>query len=61
MEFLIMPFKSTLEDIVEESGFDDIEMRSDLLLSSKAEAEAAIEASETPIAVRFKHVALDSL
>ena len=61
MEFLIMPFKTTLDEAIEASGFEDLEMRSDALHGSKADAEAAIEASDMPCAVRFKHVAADSL
>ena len=64
MEFLIMPFKSTLEDVVEQSEFNDIVMRDNTLYATKAEAESAIEtslANGQPCAVRFKHVAIDSL
>ena len=64
MEFLILPFKSAQDEVAEASGFADIEMRADRLHGSKAEAESAIEAAleaGEPCAVRFKHVAVDSL
>lgn len=64
MEFIVMPLKSEQADIAERSGLDAIELRSDTLFASREEAEEAVAvacAAGKPCAVRFKHVALDTL
>lgn len=61
MEFIVMPLKSTDSEIAESSGIEGLELKSDTLFGSQEEAQAAIEAAGAPCAVRFKHVALDTL
>lgn len=61
MEFIVMPLRSTAEEIIEASGFDSLVLKDDTLFLSQAEAEAAVENLGGTAAVRFKHVALDQL